>query len=47
MASPIKIPESGKMKPLTKSEKNNAFTFIFYSMSIMVITGIISYYIQN
>lgn len=47
MASPIKIPESGKLKPLTKIEKSNAFNFVFYSMVMMIFTGIIAYYLQN
>jgi hypothetical protein len=38
---------STKLKPLTSLEKSNAFNFIFYSLLVMILTGVVAYYCQN
>lgn len=34
-------------KPLTYKEKMNAFKFVFYTLLVMFLTGVIAYYAQN
>ena len=36
-----------KLKPLTATEKSNAFNFVFYTMLVMILTGVVAYYCQN
>ena len=40
-------PTPTKNKPLTSLEKKNAFNFIFYSLLVMLLTGVVAYYCQN
>ena len=41
------IKSSPKLPPLTSSEKSNAFKFIFYTLLVMILTGVVAYKCQN
>lgn len=35
------------LKPLTTSQKMHAFNFVFYTILVMILSGVVAYYVKN
>ena len=35
------------LKPLTTDQKMNAFNFVFYTILVMIISGVVAFYVKN